>query len=323
MIVALALVSACAAESAPTPDAGEPSNAETGGKADRFDDFREATLLSETHLEDILEHPDTARFEASGVAVRGDRILIVFDNLRRFASIDAQTLADARWLGDNDYGVEDDSLVEDSDDFAGFEGIAVEPDSQRVALAIEGMRTEGDDIWPGIVHWDEESSEFEWLAWDLEAVNKGIEGLGFVDIDGERFLAALCESGKCDDRSRGRLLLRGADGDLTRVDLPKGLDFEDFSGLAIRGQRIAVVSQESSMLWIGSVFRDADGELDTETEDLLRLPRQRDGDVDFCTVEGIDWLDDTTLVAVSDLEKRGQPGRCEDHAERIHFLSIE
>jgi len=33
-------------------------------------------------------------------------------------------------------------------------------------------------------------------------------------------------------------------------------------------------------------------------------------------------LDDETLVAVSDLEKEGQPNRCENHAERIHYFDV-
>ncbi len=303
-------------------DISPTANEYTDGKADRFDDAPELELLDEMELEDVLDHPDTARFEASGVAVRDDRILIVFDNLRRFASVDMD-LGDAQWLGDDDgYGIEEDDRVEDSRDFLGFEGITVDPWSGRVSLAIEAIEDRDDDLYPVIVHWGDGPTEIEWLDHELESANSGVEGLTHLEVDGVRWLAALCESGKCDGRDRGRILLRDAAGELSRVDLPKGLNFGDFSGLAARGDRLAVTSQESSRIWIGRAYFDEDGALDLETEGVFNFPRQRDGDVDFCTVEGVDWLSDDVLVAVSDLVKDGQKRRCRNHDERIHFFSI-
>ena len=306
-----------------TPPRSVASAGDVDGKADRFDKDRpELELLYEERLEDLLEHPDTSRFEASGVAVLGDRLVVVFDNLRRFVTFDAD-LGDAQWFGDpRGYGLDDDDRVEDPDDFAGFEGVAVDLDTGRLSLAVEAMETKDGDHLPVVVHWNSEGSEIEWLDYEVEDLNKGVEGLGYLEVEGRRWLAALCETGKCDDRDRGRLILRDEEGALSHVDLPKGLDFEDFSGLAIREDRLAVVSQETSRVWIGWALMDEDGELDLVTDEVYDLPRQRDGDVDFCTVEGLDWFDSETLVAVSDLEKGGQAKRCENHAERIHFFDV-
>ena len=40
---------------------------------------------------------------------------------------------------------------------------------------------------------------------------------------------------------------------MTRIRLPKSLPFEDYSGIAVRGNRIAVVSQVSSALWTATL----------------------------------------------------------------------
>lgn len=316
----LLLAVGCAETTTP-PVAGDHPVA-LDGKADRFDDAPELELLFEVDLEDILDHPDTSRFEASGVAVADDRVLIVFDNLRRFASLD-WSLSEMQWLGDaRGYGLDDDPRVRDADDFAGFEGIAVDPQTGRVSLGIEAMKTTDGEVLPVVVHYDARTSVIEWLDYEVDALNAGVEGLGYLEVDGERWLAALCETGKCDGRSRGRLILRDDHDTISTVDLPRGLDFADFSALAIDGDRLAVASQESSRVWVGRASFGPDGDLRLETEGVYPFPRQRDGDVDYCNVEGLSWVDETTLIAVSDLEKDGQKSRCRNHAEQLHLFGL-
>jgi hypothetical protein len=52
------------------------------------------------------------------------------------------------------------------------------------------------------------------------------------------------------------------DGDRWRlietIRLPASLPFTDYSSVSVRGERIAVVSQESSALWVGG-FRHRPG----------------------------------------------------------------
>ncbi len=300
----------------------EESTIPVDGKADRFDKLPGLVELQEHSLEDLFEHPDTSRFEASGVAVSDGRVFIVFDNLRRFVSLDL-SFEDPIWLGDSrGYGLDDDPRVEDTDDFAGFEGIAVNPETRVVSLAVEAMETIENNDLPVVIHWTEQESTIEWLEYEVEALNKGIEGLAYLQIEDQMWMAALCETGKCDGRTRGRLILRDEAGELSTADLPKGLDFVDFSGLAIDGNRVAAISQESSAIWVGEAFINDEGEIDFETEGVYTFPKQRDGDTDFCTVEGVAWLSPTTLVTVSDLEKDGQANRCENHAEELHVFEL-
>jgi len=96
--------------------------------------------------------------------------------------------------------------------------------------------------------------------------------------------------------------------------------FEDYSALAIRGERIAVASQETSRVWLGKLRRrdwtiaGAGRQYD--------FPRTKRGKRLYSTVEGISWLSDETFVAVSDLTKEGHPGRCEAKDQSIHIFRL-
>ena len=43
---------------------------------------------------------------------------------------------------------------------------------------------------------------------------------------------------------------------VAKIRLPETVLFQDYSGIAVAGGRIAVVSQESSALWVGSLAPD-------------------------------------------------------------------
>ena len=44
--------------------------------------------------------------------------------------------------------------------------------------------------------------------------------------------------------------------------------------------------------------------------------------VTFSAIEGIAWLDDRTLVCVSDQKKSRQPAKCEKRDQSIHVFRI-
>jgi hypothetical protein len=43
---------------------------------------------------------------------------------------------------------------------------------------------------------------------------------------------------------------------------------------------------------------------------------------DYRNVEGIDWLSDDTLIAVSDRRKKAQPARCAVTDQSVHVFRI-
>jgi hypothetical protein len=90
--------------------------------------------------------------------------------------------------------------------------------------------------------------------------------------------------------------------------------------MALRGNRLAVVSQESSRLWVGRLRR---GKWTiTGRGRVYDFPRTKKGKRLYYTVEGISWLSLHTLVAVSDLRKKRYPKRSAKTDQSIHVFRI-
>ena len=91
--------------------------------------------------------------------------------------------------------------------------------------------------------------------------------------------------------------------------------------------RVAITSQQNATLWLG--------ELDASSPDpaqwsfasggrVLHFPRNDNCEVTYCNVEGVAWLDDHTLVGVSDemKDKGRQASRCKAKDQSIHLFGI-
>ena len=83
------------------------------------------------------------------------------------------------------------------------------------------------------------------------------------------------------------------------IRLPEGVAFVDYASVALSRdhERIAVVSQVSSALWIGTLASDGFEVVDGGT--VYDFPRDDAGRILYGTVEGITWAGER-LVAVSD-----------------------
>jgi hypothetical protein len=80
--------------------------------------------------------------------------------------------------------------------------------------------------------------------------------------------------------------------------------------------RLAVVSQASARVWTARVDEDAHA-LVHGSDAVYRFPNKSYGNV-----EGIAWLSEDTLVAVSDKKKTRQPERCAEKDQSIHVFRI-
>jgi hypothetical protein len=163
----------------------------------------------------------------------------------------------------------------------------------------------------------------------FEKRNRGFEGLTAVRSNGVDYLLALCEGneGRAGARGNtpggGRIYLLQKSGQawasVAQINLPTSLDFKDYSALALRGDRLAVVSRNRRAC--GS---DASPEKWTISGDgrTFDFPRNKNGKRLYCTVEGIDWLSANTFVTVSDLRKKGYPDRCARTDQSIHIFRL-
>jgi hypothetical protein len=105
------------------------------------------------------------------------------------------------------------------------------------------------------------------------------------------------------------------------LKLPESVRFEDYASLRVEGDRIAVVSQVTSALWIGRLSPKK-LELVDEGQTYL-FPRDERGRVVYCNIEGVAWVTPSRFVVVSDKRKPGeQPKCCGPKDQSIHLFDL-
>jgi hypothetical protein len=302
----------------PTRRAG-PAETAFGPPLELVREAKAADLLADTA-------PDLHRLEASGLSLElsheGGLLWVIFDNLPHIAALDPDLRA----------GSGHTRLVRRSGPAPGYEDIACDGPAGRRYVLIEATPVADGTFRPQI---DEFYADWRlvarrWVELVVETPNKGLEGLSCVHRAGRRYLLALSEGNDNRGGRRGRLPGKGLVhvleqvGDAwvvqDRIQLPADLAFRDYSGLSVRGVRIAVVSQEASALWVGRLDRARWTVVDDGQ--VFPFPRDGRGRIRYGTVEGVCWLDDDRVAVVSDRAKRTQPLRFRETGESIHVFAL-
>jgi hypothetical protein len=261
-------------------------------------------LIGEARIRDLLPAGAPGRLEASGVVAVGDRFLVIFDNLRVVARIDADLTRPA---------ANDLVWSQPAASSSGYEDIACDPGTGHVFLLIESERRNG-GYQARVEEYDADLHPIAsgWLEYPIARANKGVEGLEFVRRENGVHLLGLHESG-------GLLVFRPGRRNwkhVATVDLPADLKLADYSGISLAGDRMALISQQSGALWVGELAPDKWAA--TGPGRTYRFPRG------YCTVEGVCWLGPSTVVVVSDRSKRGsQPLDCRAKEESLHLFAID
>lgn len=280
-------------------------------------------LDAEAKIADLLETAPDARLEASGVVVVGDALYVIFDNTPQIARLGID-------LDRHDAG---NRLISQARaDDGGYEDIAYDPDSRLLFVLIEAL-PRGDEEVAKVRTYDEQLAyrSSGWLDFPLPAANKGLEGLACTRRDGDLYLLGLCEGNRCRRGADGRRPGGGriqvfAEGEdewqhVDTIHLPTSLWFQDFSSLAIDGDRLCVLSQASSALWLGALAPAGWEVLDDG--EAFAFPTDADGRTLYCNVEGVAWLPDGRVVVVSDRAKPGKHGsRCQSKDQSVHVFTI-
>jgi hypothetical protein len=217
--------------------------------------------------------------------------------------------------------------------FSGYEDIAYDPQSQHFFMLIEAQKAVSGHYMARIEEYDQELKFIasQWADFPFQHKNKGLEGLSCVYLDERLYLLGLCEGNQCKGGRKGRkpgqgrvqVFERGQNA-WSRVqtrNLPASLRCEDYASLDVNGSRIAVVSQASSLLWIGA-FKDRYGNF-SDTAQVYRFPRTRKQKTRYCNIEGVAWLGPDLILTVSDKRKSGkQAKRCKRKDQSIHIFRI-
>ena len=261
-----------------------------------------------------------SRLEASGVVRRGDDYFIVCDNFGQVARVNC------------DFDQTEKNAFLGEPIGHGFESIARSERDGHFFLAIESLPTEGGDFKAKLVEWDCDFTHVseQWLDFAFEHENRGFEGLAVVDRDEDQYVLALCEGNKCMAGRKGRepgggriQVFQRQDDHWLRIEtieLPETVPFEDYAGLALEGSRIAVVSQRSSGLWIGSL-NTSSWTIDGPGR-VYDFPRSRKGKIQYGNVEGVCWIAEDRVAVVSDRRKSDEPKRYEEKDQSIHIFEI-
>jgi hypothetical protein len=290
----------------------------------------ELRLEHEAKLVDLVGDAAGRRLEASGVLTKGDAFYVVFDNLPHIVRLGRGLVAGAP---------ENHVFTQERREADGFEDIAHDPGSDRFFTLIEGLQARPGS-YRAKVHQYDGSLRYlrsDWLDFPLPDVNKGLEGLTCLRRNGRTCLLAVCEGNRCQSGSAGRRPgggriqvfteagPRGGWAHTGTIRLPRALEFEDYSSISVAGDRLAVVSQASSALWIGRLRREGQELVDEIVDDgtVFRFPTDARGPTVYRTVEGVSWLGDDRVVVVSDKVKPGsgeRSGRAKDQS--IHIFAI-
>lgn len=279
-------------------------------------------LLREAKICDVLGDRLDPRLEASGVLARDGTFYVIFDNLPDIARIGAG-LSGAQRSG---------LIRQDRGHHRGFEDIAYDVASDRFYVLIESTPRGPGRFMAKVQEYDGSFRYLSaaWLNFPLDRPNKGLEGLTCVHRDGQSYLLGLCEGNKCDGGAQGRIpgggriqvFQRGPRHweRVARIRLPETLLFEDYSGVSVDGERIAVVSQVSSALWIGRLAPSSWNIADAGTTHAF--PRDALGEIIYGTVEGVSWIAPDQVVVVSDKAKPEQGKRFRAKDQSIHVFRI-
>jgi hypothetical protein len=186
---------------------------------------------------------------------------------------------------------------------------------------------------PKIEAYDEQFryQDCRWVDFPLASDNKGLEGLSYIQRQGQDYVFGMCEGNRCRGGAAGRkpgggriqIFQKGAESweHTGTVKLPKSVDFEDYAALDVVDNRIAVVSQMSSRLWVGT-FQESSWDFVDEGR-LYSFPRNEKGKILYGNVEGVAWISSTQLVFVSDRRKAGeQSKRCGLKDQSIHIFNL-
>ena len=281
------------------------------------------TLVAERTLRELIPPPkDSNVLEASGVVAKGAYYFVVFDNIRRIARLHRGLEPGSKkheWFGRTREG-------------DGYEDIAYSTNTRRFYLLIEAEK-HPDGTYKSLIDECDEDARYRkrrWVDFAFEKRNTGMEGLSAVRVQGQNYLLALCEGNGCRGGRKGKKpgsgrihVLRRVGRiwkSLTTIALPPSVKFADYSAVAVRGSKIAVISQQTSRLWIGTL-RVPDWTI-AGRGTTYDFPRTKKGKRKYCTLEGLCWLNARNFVLVSDLAKGDYSKRCRKHDQSIHVFRL-
>jgi hypothetical protein len=281
------------------------------------------------------------RLEASGIQLFQDYYYVVFDNLSSIAKLHVSL----------DKKHPDNILIPGPEPLEQFEDITYSTVTQRFYVVIENAEVEQSDATqegstqetvvfkPIIREYNKQLNllEMHFVDYVFTVENKGLEGLAAISRNNQEYLIGLCEAAGDNSTQKtgaqntgpaeqgvGSMLVLKKNTDRWHVDqiihLPQSVQFGDYAALDVRDNRIAVVSQVSSALWVGQ-FKEQSWEF-VDEGNIYLFPRSKTNALKYCNVEGVTWVDHDTIAVVSDKRKSIDSKRCKKKDQSIQLFKI-
>lgn len=279
------------------------------------------------------------RLEASGVQIFRDYYYVVMDNTSSIAKIHVS-------LEKHHPGNE---LITAEKPIEQFEDITYSPAQRKFYIVIEASRhlsgrAAGAYVissTPETVSYTAKIAEYDELFnpvvtnpvdFVFANPNKGLEGLAVINRNNTEYVLGLCEAAANNDEGNrvenqpgtGTVLVLEKNYDywqvIRTIQLPLQVQFGDYSGLDVKGNRIAVVSQDSSTLWVGE-FEESSWDFVDEGS-IYQFPLSKRNKIKYCNVEGVTWVDQDTIAVVSDKRKSTDASRCKKQDQSIHVFKL-
>jgi uncharacterized protein YjiK len=279
-------------------------------------------VLWESKVGALLPEAVSHRLEASGVLFHEDHFVLIFDNMDHVARIAASLTPGQA-----------SHLVLEKTPPSGHEDIAYNPQDDRFYVLIEAIPVDSGGFCSAVAEYDRDfvlQTHYP-LPFGFAGDNKGFEGLAYVRHDDQDYLLALCEGNRCRGGAAGRKHGKGRIQRFRRdsegwthqgsIKLPPTARFTDYSSLAIRDDRVAVLSQESAQIWLGTL--DLTTWRFVDNGSVWELPRDERGRTRYCNAEGVAWIAPDLLVIVSDKRKSVDSRRCVHKDQSIHIVRLE
>ncbi|QYZ64809.1 MAG: hypothetical protein HPY30_01660 [Gammaproteobacteria bacterium (ex Lamellibrachia satsuma)] len=276
-------------------------------------------VMNERNLHELLVNKSKEKkHESSGVLFANNSFYIVFDSHSRVARIDTD-LHKAKLLGTATKGI-------------GYEGITYDNVNSKFYLIEESNDNNGAlNARINITNNEFSLEKKKWLKYNFQKNNKGFEGIATLVKNKNIYILALCEGNDCDAGSASKIHGAGRIKVFEKkrkkweyvasIRLPRTLEFIDYSGIDINGDNmLAITSQESSAIFV--VGLDLKNWKVVDDGVVYRFPKNVNGNVIYCNIEGVSWIATDQLVTVSDAKKGYQQAQCKKKEQSIHIVSM-
>ncbi len=256
-------------------------------------------------------------YEGSGVYYKSNEFFIVFDNLDSVGRINSD-LTSGQLLGSKKMK-------------SNFEGLTFDSIKQKFFILVESSKT-NNGFFPEILELDAKLKllKRKFVNFELTKKNKGFEGLVSLHRNGKHFILALCEGNFCysdkeKHKGNGRIQVLSETekewGLVAEIILPSKAAFLDYSDMDIHENKLIILSQSSSAIWIGDLS-ETKWEITDRGEVLFFPIKKTYAELQYCNLEGISWISERKFVAVSDKKNDSQNESCKEKEQMIHTFDL-